>query len=92
MGEAFFEAQERYQLAPLDVHVLLFRAADHSEVAISYLPPDYGWGKYVLGGLDVRVVPGKHTTLLLDENLRDLSAQLKQAIAGAMEPALAGSV
>jgi thioesterase domain-containing protein len=81
---AFIAAQERYETRPLDAHMVLFQASDRSEIALSHIPDDFGWKGLLKQGIETVQVPGRHTTLVLEPNVRVLAAGLRGAIERAM--------
>lgn len=42
--------------------------------------PQMGWGSRALGGVDVRVIPGGHTTFLREPHVRELAADLRRRL------------
>jgi hypothetical protein len=49
--------------------------------------PDYGWGRNVLGGVEIVLVPGKHLTLLSGASAEPLVQSLRRALAAAQRKA-----
>ena len=59
--------------------MLLRAEAEGSEVqgTARILDHQNGWGAYVFGGLEVRDVPGDHTTMCEEPNVRVLARHLR---------------
>ena len=39
-----------------------------------------GWGKLAKGGIDLRFIPGDHTTVLKEPHVQGLAAELKECL------------
>jgi hypothetical protein len=92
MWRNFERAQARYHPQPWNGSATLYRA----EVADYFFQgagPTYGWGRDVLGGVEVVVVPGHHSSLLLGPNADLLVGSLSAAIdrVSRSRPELAGA-
>ncbi|HLF78079.1 MAG TPA: SDR family oxidoreductase [Dehalococcoidia bacterium] len=85
LESSFIEAMERYEVRPLQAKMVLFQARDRSEIALSYIPDDFGWTGFAKRGVEVIVVPGRHTTLVLEPNVRVLAAGLRNALGQARD-------
>ena len=80
IAEAWFEAAGTYRPSGYEGPALLLRAeAEGSEVQGTARIIDHqnGWGAYVFGGLEVRDVPGDHTTMCEEPNVRVLARHLR---------------
>ena len=65
--------------------MVLFKSASPS-VLYNIVPPDVGWRKYALGGLEVEDVPGgDHRTILHEPHVNVLAEKLRRAMDGALE-------
>lgn len=73
-------ALERYREEPVDVDVLLVRAAEADPLSLGTGPEDLRWGDYVTGALDVVTVPGVHETLVDDPFVIDTAAAISEAL------------
>ena len=76
--QAFLLALRRYLPQPFGGQAVLFRAKD--EIA-PYSDLNLGWGKFVLGGLDVREVSGDHDTLMQEPHIGILARLLAGILA-----------
>lgn len=47
--------------------------------------PQYGWGKLVLGGLEVRTVPGAHEHIFMEPEVQVLAGEVNQALKQSQE-------
>ncbi|MGH7997125.1 MAG: hypothetical protein ACREFX_12315, partial [Opitutaceae bacterium] len=41
----------------------------------------YGWGEFAAGGMEVRIVPGKHDTMMQEPHVARLAAELARLLA-----------
>jgi thioesterase domain-containing protein len=68
--------------------ILLFRASEMAEkLDSSDLPddPTLGWGRFSLEPVEVRAVPGNHTSMIAEPNVQFLADELKRCISKAHE-------
>jgi thioesterase domain-containing protein/acyl carrier protein len=77
---------QAYQPRPSTFPVMLFKSVTPS-VLYKVVPPEVGWRKYALRGLEVEDVPGgDHRTILFEPHVRVLAEKLCRAMDGAMQP------
>jgi thioesterase domain-containing protein len=69
-----FDAQRAYAPGPYPGDMWLFRSTDNA------FDDDLGWGPLVRGRLEVRNVPGAHSDVLKEPNLRETARQLKSVL------------
>jgi thioesterase domain-containing protein len=94
IGDAFLRAVNAYRMAPVPVHVSLFRPKLDVRYRLSsgrlvdsernLISPDNGWTPYV-SGISIAEVPGDHDSMVLEPNVRVLVSALKRAIRAAEE-------
>jgi thioesterase domain-containing protein/acyl carrier protein len=74
------QAWLQYQPQPYDGRLVLFRTRGHPLVCS--FDHKMGWGSYVTGGVEVKICPGDHETILEEENVpqtaRELASILSQ--------------
>jgi thioesterase domain-containing protein len=63
-----------YEPEPYDVKVVLFKG-EGSGAKWEY--PSLGWGELASGGVEERIIPGNHRTLMLEPNVGTLAAELR---------------
>jgi thioesterase domain-containing protein len=80
--QSYRMAVEAYAWAPWRGRATLFRSA-RLPFLYEAAGPAYGWGEYVLGGIDIVILPGDHHTILLGRNAEPLGRELDAAIATA---------
>jgi thioesterase domain-containing protein len=85
--EAFIDALARYHPKPYAGRIVLLRADGTLRKA-----HDQGWGAFARDGVDVRVIPGNHVTVLREPSVRLLAAALMNTIDNATSPAVLGAV
>ncbi|RMG80846.1 MAG: non-ribosomal peptide synthetase, partial [Bacteroidetes bacterium] len=78
--EKSMAAFQKYQLAPLDVKIDLFKAKDQ----MFYLsdPVWYGWKKFARKGVEIHEIEGNHMTLFEGESGRKLALALQNVLIG----------
>jgi acyl-CoA synthetase (AMP-forming)/AMP-acid ligase II/thioesterase domain-containing protein/acyl carrier protein len=76
--EANLRASREYVCQPYAGRVTLFRA--RTRPLFRPLQADLGWGKLAQHGVDVRVVPGHHGSILKEPYVRRLAVQLQEAL------------
>jgi thioesterase domain-containing protein len=74
----FWRAFCAYVPRPYGGRVTLFRAQtrslfDHGDI-------DMGWRRFARGGVDVRIIPGHHESILREPHVRQLAVELKKAL------------
>jgi thioesterase domain-containing protein len=80
IADAWYAAAGSYRPSGYEGPALLLRAeAEGSQIpgTARILDHQNGWGAYVLGGLEVRDVPGDHTTMCEEPNVRVLARHLR---------------
>ncbi|HEY4458904.1 MAG TPA: amino acid adenylation domain-containing protein [Pseudonocardiaceae bacterium] len=86
IARAHTRAALAYQPRPYGGAGLLLRCADPKDTADSEgtgaSAPNWGWGDLLRGGLDIRVVPGTHITMLDPPHLDVLAGHLRTAPSG----------
>jgi amino acid adenylation domain-containing protein len=75
---ANLRALHDYVPKPYSGRVTLFRARAQSFFCGQ--GPDLGWGKIVTGGLDIKIIPGTHHSILNQPYVRVLAKQFKAAL------------
>jgi thioesterase domain-containing protein/NAD(P)-dependent dehydrogenase (short-subunit alcohol dehydrogenase family) len=90
--ESYRLAQDRYRLKPFDGRLTVFRARDGGFYLQEEPGFELGWGGLAGAGVDVRLIPGDHDSLMLEPNVRMLGEQLEDAIAQAEHPQLERAV
>ncbi|KAF3886562.1 MULTISPECIES: non-ribosomal peptide synthetase [Nostocales] len=83
--DANLQALKAYTMPTYSGQITLFRTDENSDDsqdhAVGMKPePLLGWDKVVTGGIDVHYVPGSHTTLFEEPNVRDLADKLKNCL------------
>jgi len=69
-------AMHNYEAQPYDVKVVLFRGESSSSAR--WESPLLGWGELASGGVEERIVPGNHQTMMFEPNVGKLAAQLQE--------------
>jgi amino acid adenylation domain-containing protein len=87
--EAFSQAIRDYVPQVYPGQATLFRTR-HQPTGV-YYDPLFGWGSLVVGGLEIRDVPGLHLTLLTEPCVRVLGEKLRACIDEALEYVLEGN-
>ncbi|MDB6033840.1 MAG: amino acid adenylation protein [Verrucomicrobiales bacterium] len=67
-------ALAKYKPKPFGGRVTLFRSPVH--LLFCSFDPEYGWGDLALGGVDVRIIPGVHETIMEEPNVRVLAREM----------------
>jgi thioesterase domain-containing protein len=76
---------QAYQPKPLERKIVLFKSVCPSILHIVE-PPEVGWRKYALGGLEVQDVPGgDHRTILWQPHVSVLAEKLRKVMDEALE-------
>ena len=89
IGAAFYRAVAQYNLAPVPVHVSLFRPRLQVDFEFRdgrrinrdrrYVREDNYWTEYV-DRLEVTEVPGDHDSMVLEPNVRVLAANVRRSL------------
>jgi thioesterase domain-containing protein len=58
--------------------ITLFRA--RAQDLFFMQKPDLGWGELALGGVDIKIIPGSHVTIMRQPHIHVLRAQLRAAL------------
>jgi thioesterase domain-containing protein len=77
---AHMRAFYRYHPRSYPGPVLLLRTRGHQ--LFCNFQPDYGWGEFALGGVDVRVLPGEHESILQEPHVSTTAIALAGALNG----------
>src|SRR5262249_34152635 len=76
--EANYQATMDYRPQLYAGKVTLFRA--RSQPLFGRHGADLGWGKIAAGGLEIRVVPGTHDSILKEPHVKVLAQEFKAAL------------
>ena len=76
--EANIKAANSYIHKPYSGRVILFRAKEQPPGF--YQDPKLGWGRLVLGRLDVHEIPGLHWTIVREPNVQVLAEKLRACL------------
>jgi amino acid adenylation domain-containing protein len=76
---ALWQAFRVYVPKPYPGRVTLFRARTRS--LFDQSPTDLGWSRLAQGGVDVRIIPGHHESILREPHIQMLARELKEALA-----------
>lgn len=76
--QANFQAYLSYRTLPYPGHMVLFRTTELGDSG--FRKPNLGWTGMALGGLDVRLVPGNHITVLYEPNVSVLAQKLAECL------------
>jgi thioesterase domain-containing protein/acyl carrier protein len=68
------QAWLQYQPQPYDGRIVLFRTRGHPLVCS--FDNQMGWGSYAKGGVEVRICPGDHESILEEENVSQTAREL----------------
>lgn len=73
------QAQSQYVIQEYPGQMTLLRTDDkeREEATGMQYDPEFGWGEFITGGIDVHHIPGSHYTLLEEPNVRVLAEKLK---------------
>lgn len=83
-AEVHYRAMRQYQPGVYGGRVTLFRGRTRP---LFKFDPLLGWGPHVKGGLDVKIVRGKHESFLEDPLVRELAEEFRAALAQAQAKA-----
>jgi aspartate racemase len=78
--EAFHRALTTYQPRPYDGTVTVIRSRTRRLVAFAPMNPDLGWLRLASGGVQTRLVPGAHDTIIREPRVRKLADVLSQSL------------
>lgn len=76
---AHLRAFYRFHPRAWNGRMLLLRTRGHQLVCT--FEPDYGWGEFALGGVEVRVLGGEHESILEEPHVRETAEALAEALA-----------
>ncbi|MBV9462640.1 MAG: hypothetical protein JO317_00285 [Verrucomicrobiae bacterium] len=76
-AEAHWRAISRYQPAPYDGSAVLFRVRKQR---LKHFDRALGWGDFLRGGVEVRIVSGKHDSIFDEPHVRELAASLQACL------------
>jgi len=74
--QTHYRALLAYTPKPMDIRMTLFRS--HTRPLLSRTDSDLGWTQVGTRGVDVRVLPGSHDSMLRLPHVRQLATQLNQ--------------
>jgi thioesterase domain-containing protein len=77
--EVEYQALTTYVPQVYSGRITLFRA--RASPLFHFFPPDMGWAKLATEGVDIRVVPGSHVTMLIDPYVRVVAEELTACLA-----------
>jgi len=78
--EAFHRALTTYQPRPYDGTVTVIRSRTRRLVAFAPMNPDLGWQRLASRGVQTRLVPGAHDTIIREPRVRKLADVLSQSL------------
>ena len=81
--DSWMVAEGRYKPLPQNRRATLFRAREETALSLwtaVKVDNEHGWGRYLLGGVDVHLSPGNHATMCEEPNVRVLASQLRSAL------------
>ena len=84
IGDSWITAESRYFPKPWPGKAVLFRAAEESAISLwSAVSVDeqHGWGRYVMRGVEVVVVPGNHATMCDEPQVQVLADEMRKRLA-----------
>lgn len=85
--EAFHRALTTYQPRPYGGTVTVIRSRTRRLVALAPMNPDLGWRRLASGGVQTRLVPGAHDTIIREPRVRKLADVLSQSLQEVSWPA-----
>jgi thioesterase domain-containing protein len=75
---AAYSAFNNYKPKPYPGRVVLFKASHREWEEENYLME--AWKKFIIGDLEVRIIPGDHLNLIKDPSAIELASQLKEIL------------
>ena len=66
-----------YEAQPCDVKIVLFKGEGSTA---KWESPLLGWGELASGGVEERIVPGNHRTIMFEPNVGTLAAEFRALI------------
>ena len=75
---AAYSAFNNYKPKPYPGRVVLFKASHREWEEENYIME--AWKKYIIGDLEVRIIPGDHLNLIKDPSAIELASQLKEIL------------
>ena len=79
LWETHVRALTNYKPKPFGGRVTLFRSPVH--LLFCSFDHQYGWADLALGGVDVRIIPGMHETIMEEPNVQVLAREMGVLIA-----------
>ena len=65
-----------------DGKVVLFKAAEGFKWAATVMDdPEFGWGKWVRGGVECHTIPGGHMEMFSDKNIELVAREVTGSVA-----------
>ena len=83
LKDSWVVAENAYHPKPWAGRATLFRAQEESAVSLwtaFVVDEAHGWNRYLLGGVEVVICAGDHTTMCEEPYVRDLARKLRQAL------------
>jgi acyl transferase domain-containing protein/thioesterase domain-containing protein len=77
--DGYLTAQQRYKPSIYAGSATLFRA-EEMDPALAWVGSSLGWQPYIAGGLEIKVIPGNHQSLVLEPNVQVLVSELLAAL------------
>ncbi len=78
IGKVHLRAWQDYTESPYPGRVTLL--CSHTRPLFHSLDPDLGWSKIAEGGVDIRVIPGHHGSIMREPYVQTLAAELDSAL------------
>jgi aspartate racemase len=78
LWQTHLNALDRHASRPYAGKVILFRT--RGQPLFCSLENDFGWGKLVKGGVEIKLVPGSHESIFMEPDVRFLAEQLKPCL------------
>jgi thioesterase domain-containing protein len=78
--EIHLRAWQNYTVYPYPGRLLLI--CSRTRPLFHSLEPDLGWSRIALGGVDKRVIPGHHLSILEEPYIQYLAMEVEEALEG----------
>ena len=81
--DSWMVAEGRYHPTAEALKGTLFRAREETAISLwtgVKVDGEHGWGRYLLGGVEVHVCAGNHTTMCEEPNVRVLASRMRASI------------
>jgi amino acid adenylation domain-containing protein len=78
MSEICLQAWKRYNPSRYPGRVMLFRS--RARPLYHSLDPDLGWSQIALGGVDIKIIPGHHLSMMHEPYVQYLAKELRAAL------------